>query len=93
MEFYGRVPLYHKNNLTRTHRKNQNIMLREEAMFLQSVAETFRLLYLKKKKQLFKTNFYQQKYYNSSGGNFTTFQVVYQRKCNSTVVPQLNKFL
>ena len=37
-------------------------MLREEAMFLQSVAETFRLLYLKKKKQLFKTNFYQQKY-------------------------------
>ena len=53
MEFYGRVPLYHKNNLTRTHKKNQNIMLREEAMFLQSVAETFRLLYLKKKKTAF----------------------------------------
>ena len=28
-------------------------MLREEAMFLQSVAETFRLLYLKKKKNSF----------------------------------------
>lgn len=57
MEFYGRVPLYHKNNLTRTHKKNQNIMLREEAMFLQSVAENFKLPYLKKKtsslKQIF----------------------------------------
>ena len=52
--------MYYKNNLTRTHRKNQNIMLREEAMFLQSVAETFRLLYLKKKnsflKQIFTNN-------------------------------------
>lgn len=57
MEFYGRVPLYHKNNLTRTHRKNQNIMLREEAMFLQSVAETFRLLYLKKKNSFLKQIF------------------------------------
>lgn len=37
-------------------------MLREEAMFLQSVAENFRLLYSKKKNQLFKTNFYQQEY-------------------------------
>lgn len=36
-------------------------MLREEAMFLQSVAENFRLLY-SKKNQLFKTNFYQQEY-------------------------------
>lgn len=57
MEFYGRVPLYHKNNLTRTHRKNQNIMLREEAMFLQSVAENFRLLYLKKKTSFLKQIF------------------------------------
>lgn len=49
--------MYYKNNLTRTHRKNQNIMLREEAMFLQSVAETFRLLYLKKKNSFLKQIF------------------------------------
>lgn len=35
-------------------------MLREEAMFLQSVAENFWLLYSKKKNQLFKKKFYQQ---------------------------------
>ena len=49
--------MYYKNNLTRTHRKNQNIMLREEAMFLQSFAETFRLLYLKKKNSFLKQIF------------------------------------
>lgn len=32
-------------------------MLREEAMFLQSVAETFRLLYLKKKNSFLKQIF------------------------------------